>query len=85
MLILAPFLATSGYLYMSRWPVIWGGGTMDFIAIAAAVAIGLLGISRLPVPIWAKLIVVAAYVPAAAWVLFYFSVGFVCAAFANCP
>lgn len=85
-LLAPPLLIAAGYLWLSRTYNLWNwqSGTPDYIALAASVATGVVGVVLLPISrIWRAVIVVA-YIPLATCVVTVWSLAYVCNKFGAC-
>jgi hypothetical protein len=80
----APFLVSSLYLYMSRWPVRWCTGETDMLMLGAAIVPVVAGIVLLPIQKWHNVLLAVIYATGIALVLIAFSLMFVCGAFGDC-
>ena len=82
---LFPTLIITGYLWLSRtydWN--WYSGTLDYFALAASIAIGLIGVFLLPLRrVW-RFIIAAIYVPIAGYWQILWMFALVCSEFAAC-
>jgi len=83
-LVIGPFAFMAGYLAVSRWPVPWFSSLTDYLAVGAALAIGLLSLRGFEWRGSVKAYVAVVYCLAMATGLIYFSVLFVCAVFGRC-
>ena len=82
---LFPTLILTGYLWLSRtydWN--WHSGTLDYFALAASIAIGLIGVFLLPLRRVGRFALAAIYVPIAGFLLFLWMFAFVCDAIGSC-
>jgi hypothetical protein len=82
--LVAPFAVITAYLFLSRWPVYNWSAASDYIALAVAIAVGIIGLCvavRTPLR---RLVGSFVYVCAAAFVLFWYSIAFVCSTFGDC-
>ncbi len=81
--LVAPIAIMSAYLWLSRDPD-WWTSFSDQAAFVVAVAVGLVGILRLPLQKLARVVLAVLYVPAAGAGLIFFTLSFVCGMFGDC-
>ena len=80
----APFVIATTYLILSRWPSRWWSPASDYLALSAAIVAGVAGLCLLVRDTRDRVIASIVYVGAAAFVLFWYSLSFVCSAFGDC-
>jgi hypothetical protein len=77
--LIGPLASATAYLLVSRW--LWSSEVFDFVAMAFALA---MGVSGLRLAGRATLVGSAVYICAGAFLLFWYSLVFVCSAFLDC-
>ncbi len=84
--LLAPFLISTSYLWLSRtydfWS--WQGGMLEFVALAASIAVGLLGILVLPIDRLSRAVIAVVYLPILSAALVQWSLAYICGEFGAC-
>jgi hypothetical protein len=83
-LLISPLLLMTAYLWVSREFLPGWTRTADFAALIASVAVGLVGIWRLPCSTILRALFALVYAAGVLLLLFAWSLGFVCAAFGDC-
>jgi len=83
--LLFPPLIVTGYAWFSRTYDFWNyDGTLDYFALTASIATGLIGVFLLPLRrVWRGVLAVI-YVPIAGYLLILWMLMFVCSAFRAC-
>jgi hypothetical protein len=81
---LTPFVISTVYLVVSRWPNESFTGIADWVANGIATAVGVTLLNRLSLGKSTLLVLSIAYVPVMVVALVLFELGFVCAAFRAC-
>lgn len=85
-LLVAPFVVTTAYLWLSRTYDLWNWhtGTADFLALGASIAAGLVGVIVLPMGRVSRAVFAVVYIPVSACVLILWSLSYVCGVFGAC-
>jgi hypothetical protein len=86
LMFLAPPLMTTAYLWLSRTHDLWSWqrGTSDYLALAASVGVGLVGVFVLPTGRIRRAVIAVVYAPVTACLLIIWALMFVCGAFGAC-
>jgi hypothetical protein len=79
-----PFAVASVYLTLSRWPVRWWSAETDYMALAAAVLAGTVGLFMIVRSPRRRVVGFLAYACAATLTLGWYSLAFVCSIFGDC-
>jgi hypothetical protein len=79
-----PIVVVSLYLTFSRWPIRWWSGGSDYLALALAVVVGVVGICLVVRGTARRIIVSVVYACVAALAVAWYSLAFVCSAFGDC-
>ncbi len=85
-LLVAPFVVTTAYLWLSRTYNLWNWhtGTADLLVLGASIAAGLVGVLVLPIGRASRIGFAVVYIPVSAGVLIYWSLSYVCGVFGAC-
>jgi hypothetical protein len=78
---LAPFVAASGYLLLSRWPSYHFTTFSDYAGLGFSVLIGAAFIVTLPIRAHLRFLSVLIYLPVVAGLVFYFTFWFIAVVF----
>jgi hypothetical protein len=79
-----PIAVASAYLTFSRWPIRWWSEGSDYLALALAVIVGVVGICLTVRGAARRIIASVVYVCVTLLALTWYSVAFVCSAFGDC-
>lgn len=82
--LVAPFVVITAYLFLTRWPAYRWSVASDYVALAVAIAVGIAGLCVAVRSPLRRLMGSVVYVCAAAFVLFWYSLAFVCSTFGDC-
>jgi hypothetical protein len=83
-MLVAPFAVITTHLFLSRWPAYHWSVASDYIALAVAIAVGIIGLFVAVRSLLRRLVGSFVYVCAATFVLFWYSIAFVCSTFGDC-
>jgi hypothetical protein len=79
-----PFVVFTLYLFFSRWPSRWFTEASDFAGLGLALASGMWYFPRGDVPSFGWVVTMAAYALVMLFLLLWYGLFFVCAAFGDC-
>jgi hypothetical protein len=79
-----PIVVASAYLTFSRWPIRWWSGGSDYLALALAVLVGVVGICLAVRGAARRIIASVVYACVAVLAVAWYSLAFVCSAFGDC-
>ena len=82
--LVAPVMLLSGYLYLTRATNLRWSDQSDFLALAISVAVGVAGLLLLVRDNLKRLVGAVVYAFATYYVLFGYTLAFVCSAFGDC-
>jgi hypothetical protein len=75
-MLIGPLVIVSVYLMLSRWSARWFTTESDWWALAIAVAVGVVSISRLPISPLLRIVLAVWFVPFAWFALLFYSLAF---------
>jgi hypothetical protein len=75
--VLAPFVATSVYLFFSRWPSYHFSTFSDYAGLAVSIIIGAAFVATLPIRLSQRIVWLVIYIPVFAALLFFFTFLFI--------
>lgn len=82
--LVGPIVVASAYLTLSRWPVRWWSGGSDYLALALAVLVGVVGVCLVIRGTARRVIASMVYACVAVLAVAWYSLAFVCGAFGDC-
>lgn len=82
--LVVPFTVVTAHLFISRWSAYKWSVASDYVALAVAIAVGVTGLCMAVRSPLRRVVGSVVYVCAATFVLFWYSLSFVCSTFGDC-